>query len=107
MLRRIVNHAEYRSFTDADSSCRLPHFFVPVLCVGEDSFAYGITISRKIGHAVARNRLRRRIKAWFYNNMPLLPPGVKIILIARTGAAELDWTNLCGELELLVSMLRQ
>jgi ribonuclease P protein component len=107
MLRRIVSHAEYRSFTDADSSCRLPHFFIPVLCDREDLFAFGITISRKIGNAVARNRLRRRIKAWFYSNLPLLPPGVRINLIAKTGAAELEWQDLCGELSQLVLMLRK
>jgi ribonuclease P protein component len=107
MLRRIVSHAEYRTFLDAVSSCRLPHFFIPVLFDGEDTFAFGITISRKIGNAVARNRLRRRIKAWFYTNLPLLPPGVKINIIAKTGAAELEWTNLCGELELLIPMLRK
>jgi ribonuclease P protein component len=107
MLRRIVKHAEYQSFRDADSSCRLPHFFVPVLLDGEDTFAFGITINRKVGNAVARNRLRRRIKAWFFSNLSLLTPGVRINLIAKTGAAELDWTDLCGELNKLVSMLKK
>jgi ribonuclease P protein component len=107
MLRRIVKHAEYQSFTDADSSCRLPHFFVPVLFDEEDSFAFGITIGKKIGNAVARNRLRRRIKAWFFSKLQILPPGVKIILIAKTGAAELDWTDLCGELNQLIPKLKK
>ena len=105
MLRRIVKHAEYRSFTDADNSCRLPHFFVPVIYNEDDFFAYGITIGKRIGNAVVRNRLRRRIKAWFINNSNLLPTGIRIVLIARYGAAELDWNALSGELNQLIEML--
>lgn len=105
MLRRIVKHADYLSFKDAANSCRLPHFFVPILNNDDDSFAYGITIGKRIGIAVVRNLLRRRIKAWFSANLQLLPAGISIILIARNGAAELDWDALCGELNQLITML--
>lgn len=69
------------------------------------SFAYGITTMSKIGCAVKRNRLKRRIKAWFNSNQELLPQGIKINLIARTGATELDWTDVCFELSQLITML--
>ena len=106
MLRRIVRHAEYQSFLNAVQSCRLPHFFVPFMAEEAGSFAYGITIMSKIGCAVKRNRLKRRIKAWFYSNQALLPAGIKINLIARTGATELDWADVCSELTQLVTMLK-
>jgi len=105
MLRRIVNHAEFQSFLKATRSCRVPHFFVPVLPEQEGCFAYGITISGKTGTAVQRNLLKRRIKAWFTTNSNLLTEGIKINLIARKGACELDWTKLSNELTGLVSQL--
>ncbi len=107
MLRRIVCHAEYKSFFNAARSFRLPHFFVPVLAEEADVFAYGITTVKKIGNAVVRNRLKRRIKAWFIQNAGILPAGLKVNLIARKGATELNWQDLCRELSQLTSMLQQ
>ncbi len=106
MLRRIVSHAEYQTFINAVKSCRLPHFFVPILPEEEGSFAYGITTVNRIGNAVMRNRLKRRIKAWFANNAALFPQGIKINLIARAGATELSWSDLCLELSQLPDKLK-
>jgi len=106
MLRRIVIHAEYQSFLKATRSFRLPHFFVPVLAEEADVFAYGITTVKKIGNAVVRNRMKRRIKAWFYQNSDSLPTGLKVNLIARAGATELNWQDLCRELSQLPIKLK-
>lgn len=107
MLRRIVSHAEFRSFLDAPRSCRLPHFFIPILSDADDTFAYGITIMKKVGIAVVRNRLKRRLKSWFHENYELMPQGIKINIIARNGATELEWSDLCRELSQLPVLLRQ
>jgi len=107
MLRRIVLHAEYRTFFNAVKSCRLPHFYVPVLVEEADVFAFGITTMKKIGNAVVRNRMKRRIKAWFSSNPEILPYGLKVNLIARAGATELSWQDLCLELSQLTSKLKQ
>jgi ribonuclease P protein component len=105
MLRRIIKHAEFQSFITAAQSCRTPHFFVPVLPETEGDFAYGITVSAKTGNAVKRNLLKRRIKAWFANRATDLPGGVKINLIARSGACLLNWQELSLELESLLQQL--
>lgn len=68
---------------------------VPALS-SEEGFALGITISKKIGNAVCRNRLRRRIKAWFQQRESY--PCIKINLVARAGAGVLSWDELCNEL---------
>lgn len=107
MLRRIISHAEFQSFLNAARSCRLPHFYVPVLEAESDTFAYGITITAKIANAVRRNRLKRRLKAWFYEHRECLPADIKINLIARKGATELDWTELCTELNMLIAQLKE
>lgn len=106
MLRRIVKHAEYQSFLNAVRSCRLPHFFVPVLAEEDDGFAFGITTMSKIGKAVRRNRLKRRLKAWFHDNQEILPQGLKINLIAKQGATDLEWAEVCREMSELITLLK-
>ncbi len=44
----------------------------------------GITTSKKIGNAVARNRARRVLRAAFREVLPQIASGKDIILVART-----------------------
>ncbi|MDZ4122053.1 MAG: ribonuclease P protein component, partial [Candidatus Cloacimonadaceae bacterium] len=64
----------------------------------------GITISKRIGKAVVRNKLKRRIKAFFRDPDRAFPKGVRINLIAKVGCAELTYQSLCMELEQILNM---
>lgn len=103
MLRWITQHAEYVSFFSAHYQLRTAHFFIPVIR-SEEGFSLGITISKKIGNAVCRNKLRRRIKSWFRSRELL--PSAKLNLVAKPGAGMLSWQDLCSELEQIISGLR-
>ena len=68
----------------------------------------GITVSVKLGHAVVRNRARRRLREVYRVNSGALKLGYDIILVARgktvsTGWKELNDTflRLCRKLELM------
>jgi len=50
----------------------------------------GVTVSRKVGGAVVRNRVKRRIREWFRADRKGIPEGIDIVVIARPGAAELS-----------------
>ena len=44
----------------------------------------GITVSKKLGNSPARNRVRRIIREGVRQNMPILPKGHDIVIVARS-----------------------
>jgi len=101
MLRRITQHSEYLEFQRPALLIRGTHFHAATL-PSPSEFAFGLTINKRIGKAHRRNLLKRRIKAWLQQRKDSLPQDCKINLIARVGAGELDWQELCRELNALL-----
>ena len=59
---------------------------------GLDVSRYGFTVSRRVGKAVVRNRVRRRLRE-ILRRTPL-EPGWDIVFIARLPAARADYASL-------------
>jgi len=57
----------------------------------------GVTVSKKVGCAVTRNRVKRFVRETFRNNRLLLP-AVDLNVIARSEAATMDFHGLEQEL---------
>ena len=104
MVRWITSHSEYVDFYNPDFQFRTAYFYVPVL-YSKGETAVGITIGRKIGNAVKRNLLKRRIKSWLRANQDKIPVGYRFNLIARSGATELEWQELSRELTNIIAQL--
>ena len=54
----------------------------------------GITVSKKLGHAVVRNRVRRRLREVYRLNEAKFLPGWDIVVVARTKAIACDFSVL-------------
>jgi ribonuclease P protein component len=59
----------------------------------------GFTVTRKIGNAVVRNRMKRRLRALARELLPIHGiAGADHVLIGRSGGIERDFAALRGEL---------
>ena len=76
--------------------------------IGADTIRFGLTVTKKIGKAVKRNRARRRLRAVAQSRLPSLGrPGWDYVLIAREAAIERPFTTLQGDLESALEMLHK
>lgn len=62
----------------------------------------GITVSRRVGSAVVRNRVKRYVREWFRRRGDRIPKGKDYVVIARRAARELDALRVLRELDSLL-----
>jgi len=67
----------------------------------EPASRLGITVSRKVGRAVVRNRVKRRIREWFRTRREMLGAGLDWVVIGRSAAATLGREAVEAELSQL------
>ena len=77
---------------------------------GEKSFRLGLITSRRVGGAVVRNRVRRRLREIVRRHQHALTRGVWFVVVARPAAAgansaplEAEWLRLAGRAGLIRS----
>lgn len=63
-----------------------------------DGPLFGVIVSKQVGGAVVRNRVRRRIQAICATAVPDAPPGQIIVIRALPGARDAAWDTLRSEI---------
>ena len=66
-----------------------------------DHSRYGLSVSKKVGNAVTRNKLKRRLRE--INRIELIKPGWDMVYILRPSAAKASFTSLKTTVETLLS----
>ena len=86
----------------------MPGFVRLVRDRGDDdaTVRVGFTVTKKIGNAVVRNRMKRRFRALVRETFPgFAIPGADHVLIGRAGGIERDYATLAADLKRALTKL--
>ena len=105
---RLHRRAEFLRVQRAGARIQTDHFVVYAARFPESqAVRLGTTVSRRLGNAVMRNRIKRRIRECFRLSLRgKLPAGTAIVIIGRAHAGALEMRSVMGELDGAVSNLR-
>jgi ribonuclease P protein component len=111
--RRIKRRADFLRVQEAGQRASTPHFVLLVAkrepgkpgeeggeAKGKLCARLGIVVTRKVGNAVQRNRIKRVCRECFRlwpRDTPLVPDGIDLVVIAREGAHELGLAEVRDE----------
>ena len=97
-VRRLKVSREFERVRKEGRAVRGGLLILSVLPVdGEKRFRVGLITSRRVGEAVARNRVRRRLREIVRRNQQALKGGIWFVVIARRSAAQTDSAALEAE----------
>jgi len=68
--------------------------------LGQGGPRLGLTVSRRVGKAVVRNALKRRLREFFREHKADLPPA-DLVIVAKPGSAGLTYHQVSRELNFL------
>ena len=96
---RIRSGADYRLTVRKGVRVHAPNTITYVRPSAEGApTRFGFVVSKAVGVAVVRNRVRRRLKAISHDLLPELVPGRDIVVRALPASAQASWTTLQGEI---------
>jgi len=96
--RRLTRSSEFERMKKEGRSQRGPSLILSVLPVQDrHSLRAGFVTSKRIGSAVVRNRVRRRLREIVRKHQPNLPGNFWIVTIARPKAARATYRELEDE----------
>ncbi|MBV8054763.1 MAG: ribonuclease P protein component [Deltaproteobacteria bacterium] len=105
---RLHWRAEFLRVQRTGTRFQTDHFVVYAARFPESqAIRLGATVSRRLGNAVIRNRIKRRIRECFRLSLRWrLPAGTAIVIIGRAGAGALEMQSVMSELDSAVAKLQ-
>lgn len=106
--RRIRKRADFLRVQSTGQRASTPHFVLLVaaqdpLIASPPPSRLGVVVTKKVGNAVARNRVKRVcrecFRTWPQNGTELVPDGIDLVVIAKEGAPELGLAAVRDEWE--------
>lgn len=95
---RLLKRSNFVELNRAGKRYHTTHFVVIAKRNGLDITRLGVTVGRRVGNAVVRNRTKRILREFFRLNKFRLPRGYDLVFVARKDAGRLDYRKTREEL---------
>ena len=104
---RLTSGRDYRRMSRRSQRIRTTHF---VMLISDEQkpepktagARLGLTASRKVGNAVARNHVKRRVREWFRQQEAVRAMPIDLVVIAGVGSGRLTSQTIAKELSSLL-----
>ena len=97
-VRQVMAHFILQAAVKSTSTALQPAF----------SYRTGVTASKKVGNAVARNRAKRRMRALFRKlECDHAPSGTDYVLVARHSLVQATWTELLADFSIAAKRIHK
>ena len=96
---RIRKRADFQRISRIGAKIQTPHFRVTICPNGLSHSRLGVTVGKRIGSAVQRNRVKRLVREFFRLNKDALPGSSDLVVMAREGAGSLNFWQVSEELK--------
>ena len=90
-------NTQFKRLYSKGDSCVRP---AVVLYVKKNGLSYnrlGITVGKKIGKAVVRNRAKRRLRELYRTNVHIMRGGYDIVMVARNSTVDVPYQKLVND----------
>ncbi|WP_414172869.1 ribonuclease P protein component [Clavibacter tessellarius] len=96
---RVTSGADYRTIVRRGRRATTGTAVVYATTAPVDSpTRFGFIVSKKVGNAVIRNTVRRRLKAVSAGLLPMVPTGSSVVIRVLPGMEQTAWDTLQGEI---------
>jgi len=99
---KILNRADFVKLNRSGKRLYTKHFTLIIKKNGQGVTRLGVTVGKKSGNAVKRNRVKRLIRDFFRLNKKQFPQGYDIVIVAKKDASYLDLWKIKEEFGILL-----
>jgi ribonuclease P protein component len=95
----VTDPSDFRSVVRRGRRFATPHCIVHAVTNDRPSgVRFGFIVSKAVGNAVVRNRVRRRLRGVAAQILPNIPGHSDIVVRALAGSGQADWATLRAEI---------
>ena len=99
IVEKFKLNKDFRRLYGRGKSFVSPHVVTYCICGKQEKIRVGITVAKKIGNAVCRNRAKRLITAAFREVQGQVKQGAEIVFVARTRILYTKSTTVAKEIK--------